>query len=383
MKKLKIGIIGLGFVGTLHIDAIRRIPCADIIAVADSNLELAKSVSEEYGIPAYYNNIDDLIQYGRPDVIHDCTPNFLHKEINIKVIQNDIHLFSEKPLTRTAEEAEEVLKVLKQHPEVVAGVNHCYRLNPMDQEMYSMVQMQKIGVPRIVYGKYIQDYLSNESDYSWRIDPEISGPSRAIADIGIHFMDTIQFVLESRITDVCADLYTALPIRKKPKGQVATFSKNENTEYEEIKVTTEDYGAVLFKMDNGIHGVYCVSEISPGHGCGLSFEIDGNKASVAWNQEYPNQIKVGYREGGVLYMDRDPISISKRAKGYTRLAKGHPEGWNDAELNTIKKFYTFILDNKKIGNDKAEFATFEDAYYLLKIVKAILESNKKGSWVHI
>lgn len=383
MKKLKVGIVGLGFVGILHIDAIRRIPYAEIVAVADKNMEQTKRIAEEYGIPQYYDNVDDLINESRPDVIHNCTPNYLHKEINIKVIQNEIHLFSEKPLTRTAQEAADVLSVLREHPDVVTGVNHCYRMNPMVQEMYAMIQSGEIGVPRIVHGAYIQDYLSEETDYSWRIDPEISGASRAIADIGIHIMDTIQFVLDSRITDVCADLYTALPIRKKPKGQVATFSKNANTEYEDIEIRTEDYGAVMFRTDKGLHGVYCVSEISPGHGCGLEFEVDGSKASVEWNQEHPNQLRVGYRERGILSIDRDPITLSDRAKGYTKLAKGHPEGWNDTEVNSIRKFYDYILKDKETRTEKPEFATFEEAFYLMKVVEAILESNKTGSWVHI
>lgn len=383
MKKLKVGIVGLGFVGILHIDAIRRIPYAEIVAVADKNMEQTKRIAEEYGIPQYYDNVDDLINESRPDVIHNCTPNYLHKEINIKVIQNEIHLFSEKPLTRTAQEAADVLSALREHPDVVTGVNHCYRMNPMVQEMYTMIQSGEIGVPRIVHGAYIQDYLSEETDYSWRIDPEISGASRAIADIGIHIMDTIQFVLDSRMTDVCADLYTALPIRKKPKGQVATFSKNANTEYEDIEIRTEDYGAVMFRTDKGLHGVYCVSEISPGHGCGLEFEVDGSKASVEWNQEHPNQLRVGYRERGILSIDRDPITLSDRAKGYTKLAKGHPEGWNDTEVNSIRKFYDYILKDKEKRTEKPEFATFEEAFYLMKVVEAILESNKTGSWVHI
>lgn len=383
MKKLKVGIVGLGFVGILHIDAIRRIPYAEIVAVADKNMEQTKRIAEEYGIPQYYDNVDDLINGSRPDVIHNCTPNYLHKEINIKVIQNEIHLFSEKPLTRTAQEAADVLSALREHPHVVTGVNHCYRMNPMVQEMYTMIQSGEIGVPRIVHGAYIQDYLSEETDYSWRIDPEISGASRAIADIGIHIMDTIQFVLDSRITDVCADLYTALPIRKKPKGQVATFSKNANTEYEDIEIKTEDYGAVMFRTDKGLHGVYCVSEISPGHGCGLEFEVDGSKASVEWNQEHPNQLRVGYRERGILSIDRDPITLSDRAKGYTKLAKGHPEGWNDTEVNSIRKFYDYILKDKEKRTEKPEFATFEEAFYLMKVVEAIFESNKTGSWVHI
>lgn len=382
MKKLKIGIIGLGFVGILHLDAIRRIPYAEVVAVADTNIDHARKVGEEYGVLRYYDCVDHMLEDGDLDVIHNCTPNYMHKEINIKVIQRGIHIFSEKPLTKTAGEAKEILDVLKLHPEVVAGVNHCYRMNPMVQEMYSLIQEGKIGVPRIVHGKYVQDYLSDISDYSWRMDPEISGPSRAIADIGIHIMDTIQFVLDAKITDVCADIYTAIPERHKPRGQVATFSKNEEAEYDVVRIETEDYGAVLFKMDNGMHGVYYVSEISPGHGCGLWLEVDASEASIAWNQEQPNQLYVGERKSGICQIERNPVELGGRAKRYTSLAKGHPEGWNDAEVNCIKRFYEYVRLEKK-DRAKPEFATFEEAYYLMKVVEAILQSGRRGEWIHI
>ena len=383
MKKLKVGIVGLGFVGQLHIDAIRRLPYAEIIAVADANAELAQNIASRYGIEQCFQDVSEMIQACRPDVIHNCTPNILHKDISIQIIESGIHLFSEKPLARTAEEGQAILDAAAAHPEVITGVNHCYRMNPMVQEIHEMIREGTLGNIRLVHGQYLQDFLTEETDYSWRIDPVVSGPSRCIADIGTHVMDTMQFILGKKITDVCADLVTALPIRKKPLGEVATFSKNANAEYEDIEVKTEDYGAVMFKLEDGTHGLFYVSEISPGHGCGLNIEVDGSLASASWNQEHPNKIQIGYRDQGVLIKDRDPNMLSSRARSYTGLAKGHPEGWNDAEKNTIGKFYQYILSDGKLSGTECEFTTLEEAQYLLKLVEAILESSKSGKWVHI
>jgi predicted dehydrogenase len=383
MKKLKIGVIGMGFAGALHIDAIRRIGSAELVAVADQQLGLARQKAEEYGIEKYYNTIDDMIAENQLDAVHNCTPNFLHREINGKVIEHGIHLFSEKPLARTAEEAQAIVDVLKKYPKVVTGVNHCYRMNPMVQEMRRMLRDGAIGTPRLVHGSYLQDHLLYETDYSWRIDPEINGPSRAMADIGTHWMDTVQYVIGSRITEVCADLVTVMPKRKKPLLQVASFEKNTSTEFEEIDITNEDFGSVLFKMENGIHGVFYVSQVSPGHGCFLNFEIDGSKASFYWNQEKPNRVWLGHKDEANRELDRNPVSMAEHSRKYTHLAKGHPEGWNDALRNTVSSFYQFILDGKKYPGDRPDFTTFDEALYLLKLLDAILKSSTGRQWVTV
>jgi predicted dehydrogenase len=114
----------------------------------------------------------------------------------------------------------------------------------------------------LVHGSYLQDWLLYPTDYNWRLESQVCGPSRCVADIGSHWMDAVQHVTGARIVEVCADLATVIPVRKKPKAQVETFSIAESGDYEEVAVDTEDYGAVLFRMENGAHGVFHVSEVS-------------------------------------------------------------------------------------------------------------------------
>lgn len=380
MEKLNVGVIGMGFAGSLHLDAIRRAGNAEIVAVADANIALARGQAAKYGIAHCYASIGEMLDHHRLDVVHNCTPNFLHREINLAVIGRDIHLFAEKPLTRTTAEAEEVMAALAAHPRVVAGVNHCYRLNPMVQEMRRLIGEGAVGLPRLAHGSYLQDHLLYETDYSWRIDPEVNGPSRAMADIGTHWMDTVQYVLGSRITAVCADLVTVMPRRKKPLGQAASFTRNASTEFEEIDIVNEDFGSVLFRMDNGVSGVFYVSQVSPGHGCFLNFEIDGSEASFYWDQEKPNQVRIGRKDRPNGELDRDPTALSAHTGQYTHLAKGHPEGWNDALRNTVEAFYRAVATG---GTDAPDFATFPEALYLLRLVEAILESSQTRAWVSV
>ena len=383
MRRLKAGVIGTGFIGVCHMEAIRRIGFAELVAITDINYELAKRRAEEYYVPKCYKTIDELLADDEIDVIHNCTPNNLHMEINEKIIKAGKHVFSEKPLARNSEESERLLQILKDNKNIVHGVNFNYRMNPLVQEIKNKVKANEIGKPILVHGSYLQDWLLFNTDYNWRIDPEICGASRCIADIGTHWMDTVQTVTGAKIIEVCADLFTAIPIRKKPKEVVETFGVSKSMEYEEIEVKTEDYGAVLFKMDNGVRGVFYVSQVSAGRKCYLNFEIDGTKSSIYWNQETPDYMWMGYRDKDNSIVMRNPNFMTPEARQYTYLAAGHPEGWNDALKNNIYSFYKFIIDGKSLDKDTPDFATFQDGHYLIKLTEAILKSNEIRQWVKV
>jgi predicted dehydrogenase len=383
MNQVKAGIIGMGFIGVSHIEAVRRIGFAELIAVADVNFELAHKKSEEYYIRKCYRSVDELLANPEIEVVHNCTPNNLHLEINEKIINAGKHIFSEKPLARSSSESAKMLAMLKNNPTIIHGVNFNYRMNPLVQEIKQKIKNGDIGDPKLVHGSYLQDWLLYDTDYNWRIEPEVSGLSRCIADIGSHWIDSIQTVTDTKIVEVCADLVTVIPVRKKPKSQVETFAVQTNVEYELKNIATEDYGAVLFKMDNGAHGVFYVSEVSAGRKCYLNFEIDGSKASVYWNQETADQMWTGYRDKDNGQVFRNPNLMTPNARQYTYLAAGHPEGWNDALKNNIESFYKYIANHKVMGKDPCDFATFDEGHYIMKLIEAILKSNETKQWVKV
>jgi predicted dehydrogenase len=383
MNKLKSGIIGTGYIGASHIDSIRRIGFAELVAVADADGALARRKAGEYNIPHCYETIDELLADPEIQVIHNCTPNHLHARINEQVIRSGKHLFSEKPLARNSEESGRLVRCLRENPDVVAAVNFNYRMNPLVLETKNRIHNGEIGRVTLVHGHYLQDWLLYDTDYNWRLEPEICGISRCVADIGSHWMDVIQFVIGARITEVCADLAIVIPVRKKPTSQVETFSVSGDVPYEEKKIVTEDYGAVLFRMDNGVHGVYCTSEVSAGHGCYFDFEIDGSQASIRWNQQTADQMWMGFRDQDNRLIMRDPNRLTPEAKRHSHLAKGHPEGWNDAFTNNVQSFYQYIHDGKKLGTDPCLFATFEEADYIIRLTEAIVASNTSRQWVTV
>ena len=383
MQKLKIGIIGMGYIGGSHIEAIRRIGFAELVAVADVNYALAQKKADEYGIPKCYATMEELIGDPEIQVIHNCTPNHLHLEINEKIIRAGKHVFSEKPLAKTAQESAHMLSLLAQYPDTVAGVNFCYRMNPLIQDAKNRIATGEIGRPYLVHGSYLQDWLLFETDYNWRIEPEYTGVSRCVGDIGSHWMDLAQTMIGSRITQVCADTVIALPKRKKPTTQVETFAVNTNVEYEEKEITTEDYAAVLLKFENGTSGVFRCSEISAGRKCFIDIEVDGAQASFQWQHEQSDRMWKGNRNSNNEEVMRNPNLMTKDARQYSYLAAGHPEGWNDAFKNNLTAFYTFIRDGKKLHTDQADFATFEDGHYIMKLTEAIIQSGKEKRWITV
>ena len=380
MEKINVGIIGMGYIGESHIEALRRIGICNLAAVADTNYELAKKKADLYGIARVYQTVDEILADKDIVAIHNCTPNFLHREINEKILRAGKHLLSEKPLTATYAEAAELIEIKNQYPNLQACVNFNYRLNPMVQEIKTRIRRGELGDVRVITGQYQQDWLMYDTDYSWRLEPEIAGASCAVADIGSHFMDIVQHVTGHKIVSVFADLVTVIPVRKKPKNQQETFKDAVAAEYEEVEVKNEEYAAVMFKTDKGATGVFHVSEVAAGHGCYLGFEINGSKESYAWNQEQNDRMWIGRRGGNNGIVIRDPNTISPEVKPYTALAMGHPEGWNDAFKGNIYSFYKYLADGQQ---GERVFSTLEDAAYIVKLTEAIVESSKRGQWIKL
>ncbi|NLM76661.1 MAG: Gfo/Idh/MocA family oxidoreductase [Ruminococcaceae bacterium] len=383
MQKIKVGIIGTGYIGVSHIEAVRRIGFLELLAVADANQALAQKKAKEFFIPRCYSSLDEMLADPDIQAIHNCTPNNLHFDINKKIIQSGKHVFSEKPLARDRHESSALVALLQAWPQTVAAVNFNYRMNPLVQEMRQRITAGSIGKVNLVHGSYLQDWLLYDTDYNWRLEPEIAGVSRCIADIGSHWMDAVQHLTEARIIAVCADLQTVIPVRKKPASQVETFSVAHSDAWEARQITTEDYGAVLFKMDNGVHGVFCASEVSAGHGCYINIEINGSRATLKWNQETADQLWMGFRDQDNHLVMRDPQNLSPEARAISYLAKGHPEGWNDAFKNNIASFYQYLAAGKKLQTDQPDFATFADADYIIQLTEAIVQSSKTRQWVEI
>ncbi len=380
MKIIKVGVAGLGFIGPAHIEALRRIPGIEVAAISETSEELAKSKAEQLGIPKYFANFNDLLKENI-DCVHICTPNFLHFEMVKETLGAGKHVVCEKPLATTIAEGEELLK-LANESRLVHAVHFNIRYYPLVRQMKVMREKGELGEVYSVIGSYLQDWLFYVTDYNWRLEPELSGKSKAIADIGSHLMDLLEYISGLKITEVMADFKTIHPKRKKPLKPVETFTGKmlQPEDYAEVPINTEDYATVMLRLDNGNKGVITVSQVSAGRKNRLSLEIAGSKQTFAWNSESPNELWIGRRDAANQVLMRDPSLSDKESAALISFPGGHNEGFPDTSKQMFKEVYENIRKGTMEG---AKFPTFEDGLRELILCESILESNEKQGWVKV
>jgi len=285
---------------------------------------------------------------------------------------------SEKPLALNSEQSRE-LKDLAARKQLVSGVCFNYRHYPMVRQIKEELESDLHGAVHLVYGGYMQDWGLYEDDFSWRMEHEQNGPSRAIADIGSHWCDTVQHILGKNIVKVFADLKTVHPKRKRPTNETSTFDKCGNSDKETVDIDTEDYGSVLVHFEGGVQGVFTVSQVSAGRKNHMSFDIATAESTFSWNQEEPNKIWIGKRNEANRELIRDPDLLSERAASLAHYPGGHQEGWPDGLKNLLIEFYETV----RSGDPDSSFATLEDGHRIMQIVDAILESHETEKWIEI
>ncbi|MGP4079444.1 Gfo/Idh/MocA family protein [Pseudalkalibacillus sp. R45] len=384
MKQIKAGIIGTGFSAMSHLEALKRLPNVEVVAIASSELSKAEKVANQYHIDQAYDDVDHLINDPEVQVIHNCSSNFLHFPFNRDILLAGKHLLSEKPLAMSSEESKELKELANKH-NLIAGVCFNYRHFPMVKQMKDDLSSGQQGRVHLVYGGYVQDWCLYETDYSWRMDAEKNGPSRAIADIGSHWCDTVQYILGKKIVEVFADLKTVHSTRQRPKAEVQTFGKSNSVDTEEVQIDTEDYGSVLVHFEDGIHGVFTVSQVSPGRKNKFYFDIATAHATYSWDQEQPNRLWIGQRNEPNKELVKDPALLSPEAASLAHYPGGHQEGWPDGLKNLMLDFYEAINqkeDNVDLENETS-FASLAEGHRIMQLIEAILESHETKRWVQI
>lgn len=378
-KHLKVAIIGVGFIGKQHIEAIHRIPNTSVVALVEPSIEQAAKIASEYGIEHYYDSMTKMMNDIEVDVVHICTPNFLHYPMAKEALESGLHVFCEKPLSLTASESKELAELAKSTG-LKAAVNHNYRANAMVREMRHRVVNGAIGKPLMVVGQYIQDWLMFEDDYDWHFDPEKVGPSRSVADIGSHLFDLIQFVMNENITRLYAELITVYPTRKKREQFGETFALEYGDEVSEVEVKNEDGAFIIAELESGVKVSMTISQVTGGYKNGVELIVSGSKNSLTWNQEQADHLIIGKRNEGneLLYADQKYLDPS--LKRFISLPNGHSVGWADAFKNSIAEFY---LDLRDQAIEENSYVSFEAGHRLMRLVEASLLSSKEKRWVEI
>ncbi|MFK7817198.1 MAG: Gfo/Idh/MocA family protein [Planctomycetaceae bacterium] len=372
-------IVGTGFMAWVHAEALNRVG-VPIAGVLGSSVEKSVAAARQLRAGRAYRDFDELLGDDDVSVLHVVTPNRHHFEMCQRAIAAGKHVLCEKPLAMTSEESAALVKLAEENPQLALGVNYNVRFYPLCIEAKQRVLDGHVGRVLHVNGSYLQDWLLHKTDYNWRVLAEEGGALRAVADIGTHWFDLVQFITGQSITAVCADLMTVHETRDRPVGEVATFQRADGVQREPVAITTEDYGSILIRFANGSRGSLTVSQVSAGRKNCLRFELSGSNQSLAWDSERANELLIGHRDQANEALIRDPALLQPGTLASTDYPGGHNEGYPDSFKQCFKAFYSAI-DSGDFS--EPTYPTFADGHREIVLCEAILQSHREQRWVQI
>lgn len=355
---LRVAIVGGGFMARVHSQAARAAG-ATVVGVVGSSPESSRRAAAQLGIERAFDDFDEMLAASDVDVVHVCTPNALHAPQALAAIAAGKHVVCEKPLATTAEVSAAMVDAAEEAG-VVATVPFVYRFHPLVREMRARVRSGAVGDLLTVSGAYLQDWLGSATDDNWRVDPAIGGESRAFADIGSHLVDLLEFVTGDRVARIAAVKRTFFTER-----------------FEHSTVSTEDAVALVMETARGALGTILVSQAAPGRKNRLTLEIAGTSSSAAFNQERPEELWVGRRDGNAIVL-RDPEHLSDDAARLSVVPAGHPQGYQDA-------FNAFVADTYAAvaGAQPEGLPRFSDGARAATITESVMAAARSGAWVLI
>jgi predicted dehydrogenase len=379
MKPIKTAIIGTGFMGRVHLEAVQRVENVEAAGIAGRNKEAVQRLGAAFSVPITTSDYRELLRDRAIEAVHITTPNAQHFSMAKEALEAGKHVLCEKPLTTTVAEAEELAAIAGKR-----GLRNCtchnLRYYPMVQQMRRMREAGDLGEILVVQGTYSQDWLLYDTDWNWRVETKAAGASRCMGDIGSHFFDMAEHVSGLRVTSLCADLQTFHKTRKQPKHSVETFANKlmGPEDYIETPVDTEDFGAVVFRMGNRTRGCMTASQVSAGRKNGFCLEVYGTKSSVSWNQERPDELWQGHRDTANGIYIKDPSLLQPAARSYADLPGGHSEGYDDTFKQVFRRFYASVRDS-----GEPAYPQFTDGLRQMVILNAVLASHGKRGWVDV
>ncbi len=380
-KRLSAVVVGTGFIGPVHVEGLRRAG-VHVAGIVGSSPEKSQLAAEQLGLPRGYATLDDVLADPTVDSVHLATPNRLHFAQAAAVLRAGKHVLCEKPLAMTSSETADLVRIATESARA-AGVAYNIRFYPLCHEAAARVADGSLGKILHVTGSYVQDWLLYDSDFNWRVLAEDGGNLRAVADIGTHWLDLVQFIVGRKVSAVCADLRTVHATRQRPGGGVETFSGKGSAprKTEPIAVSTDDCGCVMLRFDNGANGCLWVSQTTAGRKNCLRYEIAGSQPSFAWNSEVPNELWIGHRDRPNEMLIRDPALMSASARAIANYPGGHIEGFPDTFKQLFRSFYGYVA----AGDFTAPppFPTFADGHREVLLCEAVLRSAREGRWVEV
>ncbi len=372
-------VIGSGFIGTVHIEALRRIGVR-VLGLVESSPDLGATRAAELGLPRSYASLSELLADDAVQVVHVTSPNALHHAQVKQILAAGRHVVCEKPLAMTSAESGELVE-LAEASGLVNAVNFNLRFYPLNQHLAGFIADGGLGDVRLVTGHYFQDWLLFDTDWNWRLEQDEGGALRAVGDIGSHWLDLTSFLTGRRVEAVMADLTTFIPVRQRPVGRVLTFSTERPAETVPVQIHTEDVATILLRFEGGARGVCAISQLSPGRKNSIVYQIDGATSAAAWESERPEELWIGHRDRPNELLLRNPALMNAVGSAAARLPGGHVEGFADTFGAVFRAVYADVIAGAPSAT--RTYANFADGHDEMLVGDAVLESSRRGRWVEV
>jgi len=372
-------VIGTGFIGTVHVEELRRIG-VNVRGVLGSTPERGAARAEALSVNHAYGSLDEMLADPSVHVVHVTSPNNLHVPQASAILAAGKHVVCEKPLAMTADESAGLVTQAEASG-LVNAVNFNIRFYPLHQHVRQIVAEGALGEVRFVNGRYFQDWLLHDTDWNWRLVPEQGGALRAVGDIGSHMIDLMTFLTGQPVRSVMADLATFVTTRQEPTGPVETFSTERSSETVERAMGTEDVATILLRFANGARGSLAVSQISAGRKNSILWEIDGSTGAAAWDGESPEHLWLGHRDRPNEILLRNPALMGDAGRAAATLPGGHVEGFAETFSALFRAIYTDVLAGRP--NPDPPYATFAAGHDEMLVNDAIALSAQEVRWVDV
>ncbi len=377
-RKLRLAVIGGGpdsFIGGMHRLASRIDDRYEIVTgILSSKPVKAKKIAGEIGICSdrIYSSVAEMldaeaVRKDGADVVAIMTPNDSHCEYVLASLARGFDVICDKPMTNTVAEAQTVHQKVKETG-LIFCLTHNYTGYAMVRQAKAMVQADEIGTIRLIQVEYVQGGRADENDpdpsgdIPWRHDPEKSGPSLVMGDIGSHAHNLVRFISGLEIEEIAAEVGSIVPKRQ-----------------------FHDFAGALLRFNNGARGVFWVTQAAAGVENGLGIRISGTKGTLEWMQEIPQILTLKPLSAPAQIRTPNGPGTLPLAAHSLRMVAGHPEGFPEGFANIYSDAAEAIAARRsgKQANPLAlHFPTSADGLAGIQFIAAAIESSSKGGhWV--
>jgi predicted dehydrogenase len=379
-RRIGVGVIGTGFMGAAHTEAVRRLGL-DVVGVVGSTPARAQAKAAVRLLGPVVDSVAALLADPAVDVVHVTSPNHLHAEHARAAIAAGKHVVCEKPLGVSSEETADLLARAD-----MAGVVHavCFNLRHYPQNQYAaaLVGAAAIGEPRFITGRYHQDWLLLDTDWNWRLDAARQGALRAVADIGSHWLDLACFVTGRPVVEVLADLHTFVTERDHPLGEVETFGgAAPDAPRVREHMESDDAAGLLLRLEDGLRGACTISQVSAGRKNTIEWELAGSTSAMAWSSTDPERLWLGHRDRPNELGEKDPALLAAAGVPAAGYPAGHVEGYPD----TFRALFAEVYRDVAAGAPAARptYPTFADGHDAVLVCEAVAASARAGTWAKV